>query len=116
MSECDAEPSDRERPDEDRSLECAQLGTADVPHDKSGDGDHQRQLDVKRHVVPLIEAGRHRDPVPIRTAIAISVPKPNRRAIARSRARSPGSRSDGTTAATRKSCPPTKNAMASRCR
>src|SRR5512133_3632788 len=52
-------------------------------------------------------------PVASRRPSAISVPQPKRRATACMRGRSP--RTTGTTQAARNSCPPTKNAMASRC-
>jgi hypothetical protein len=92
------------------------LWATHVPDDQPGDDGDKRQLDVQGAARPLVEMGGEWDAGAIRTAIAASVPQPKRRAIARRRSRSPAARSDGTTAATSNSCPPTKNAIASKCR
>src|SRR5436305_6730874 len=54
-------------------------------------------------------------PETISTPKAIAVPIQNRRAAARSASRSPAARRTGTTTAASISCPPTKNAIATRC-
>ena len=110
-----AEPHDRERKHEDRGVERVIARARDVPCDQQTDGPDEPELDLKRGLVPVAVVARHRhsgdDQNPDGDERAVA--EPTRDPLEAGPSASP--RSSGTTATTRKSWPPTKNAIATRC-